>query len=68
MSDFDELVREAELAPIEGWDFSWLDGISTDLARQTSRSTVALLTSASALDRHFCHAGQARSAVRSGTR
>ena len=26
MSDFDELVREAELAPIEGWDFSWLDG------------------------------------------
>jgi SAM-dependent methyltransferase len=26
MSDFDELVREAELAPTEGWDFSWLDG------------------------------------------
>jgi SAM-dependent methyltransferase len=23
--DFDELVREAELAPIGGWDFSWLD-------------------------------------------
>src|SRR3954468_18100242 len=26
MSDFDELVREAELAPIDSWDFSWLDG------------------------------------------
>ena len=24
--DFDELVREAESAPIGGWDFSWLDG------------------------------------------
>ena len=26
MSDFDELVHEAEVAPIEGWDFGWLDG------------------------------------------
>src|SRR6187200_2872703 len=26
MRDFDELVREAESAPIGGWDFSWLDG------------------------------------------
>jgi SAM-dependent methyltransferase len=26
MRDFDELVCEAELAPIGGWDFSWLDG------------------------------------------
>ncbi|MGH9250385.1 MAG: class I SAM-dependent methyltransferase [Acidimicrobiales bacterium] len=26
MSDFDELVEEAERAPIGGWDFSWLDG------------------------------------------
>lgn len=26
MRDFDELVREAELAPIEGWNFGWLDG------------------------------------------
>ena len=27
---FDELVREAEAAPIEGWDFSWLDGRATE--------------------------------------
>jgi SAM-dependent methyltransferase len=26
MNNFDDLVREGELAPIEGWDFSWLDG------------------------------------------
>lgn len=26
MNDFDELVRQAELAPTETWDFSWLDG------------------------------------------
>jgi SAM-dependent methyltransferase len=26
MAEFDDLVRDAELAPIEGWDFSWLDG------------------------------------------
>lgn len=27
---FDELVEEAEVAPIEGWDFSWLDGRATE--------------------------------------
>ena len=26
MRGFDELVHEAEVAPIEGWDFAWLDG------------------------------------------
>lgn len=26
MSDFAALVHEAEVAPIEGWDFGWLDG------------------------------------------
>jgi SAM-dependent methyltransferase len=26
VSDFDHLVDEASRAPIEGWDFSWLDG------------------------------------------
>ena len=26
MADFDDLVREAEVARIEAWDFSWLDG------------------------------------------
>jgi SAM-dependent methyltransferase len=27
---FDELVAEAEVAPIEGWNFSWLDGRATE--------------------------------------
>lgn len=26
VSDFDDLVEEAEQVPIEGWDFGWLDG------------------------------------------
>lgn len=26
MGDFDELVNDAEVTPIEGWDFGWLDG------------------------------------------
>jgi hypothetical protein len=26
MRGFDALLREAELAPVEGWDFGWLDG------------------------------------------
>lgn len=29
-SEFDELVAEAEIAPIEGWDFSWLEGRATE--------------------------------------
>ncbi|WP_430330669.1 methyltransferase domain-containing protein [Rhodococcus sp. ACT016] len=27
---FDELVAEAEAAPMDGWDFSWLDGRATE--------------------------------------
>ncbi|MDA3644656.1 class I SAM-dependent methyltransferase [Saccharopolyspora indica] len=27
---FEELVAEAEAAPVEGWDFSWLDGRATE--------------------------------------
>jgi SAM-dependent methyltransferase len=27
---FDDLVAEAESAPVEGWDFSWLDGRGTE--------------------------------------
>ncbi|WP_412538379.1 class I SAM-dependent methyltransferase [Longispora sp. K20-0274] len=27
---FDRLVREAEDAPLDGWDFSWLDGRATE--------------------------------------
>ncbi|GAA2588818.1 hypothetical protein GCM10010411_22100 [Actinomadura fulvescens] len=27
---FEELVGEAEAAPVEGWDFSWLDGRATE--------------------------------------
>ena len=29
-SEFDELVAEADAAPIVGWDFSWLDGRATE--------------------------------------
>ncbi|WP_017571424.1 class I SAM-dependent methyltransferase [Nocardiopsis halotolerans] len=28
--NFDELVAEADAAPVEGWDFSWLDGRATE--------------------------------------
>lgn len=28
--NFDDLVAEAEAAPTEGWDFSWLDGRATE--------------------------------------
>ena len=27
---FDDLVAEAEAAPVDGWDFSWLDGRATE--------------------------------------
>lgn len=30
MDDFDELVAEAEAAPVDGWDFGWLDGRATE--------------------------------------
>ncbi|HEV2372969.1 MAG TPA: class I SAM-dependent methyltransferase [Streptosporangiaceae bacterium] len=30
MRTFDDLVSEAEAAPVEGWDFSWLDGRATE--------------------------------------
>lgn len=30
MPSFDALIDEAEHAPIEGWDFSWLDGRATE--------------------------------------
>lgn len=30
MREFDELVAEAEAAPVEAWDFSWLDGRATE--------------------------------------
>lgn len=29
-ASFHELIAEAEAAPIEGWDFSWLDGRATE--------------------------------------
>jgi hypothetical protein len=29
--NFDDLVAEAEAAPMDGWDFSWLDGRATAL-------------------------------------
>lgn len=27
---FDDLIAEAEAAPVDGWDFSWLDGRATE--------------------------------------
>lgn len=30
MRSFDELVAEAEQVPVDGWDFSWLDGRATE--------------------------------------
>jgi SAM-dependent methyltransferase len=30
MRSFDELVAEADQAPVDGWDFSWLDGRATE--------------------------------------
>jgi len=30
MQAFEELVAEAEAAPVEGWDFSWLEGRATE--------------------------------------
>lgn len=30
MRTFDELVAEADEAPVDGWDFSWLDGRATE--------------------------------------
>jgi hypothetical protein len=27
---FDELVDEAAAVPVQGWDFSWLDGRATE--------------------------------------
>lgn len=49
---FDELVAEAEAAPMEGWEFSWLDGRATEerpswgyqrlLGERLSHASVAL--------------------------
>ncbi len=27
---FDELVEEADSVPVEGWDFSWLEGRASE--------------------------------------
>src|SRR6478609_5457927 len=52
MADFDALVAEAEAVPIEGWDFSWLDGRATEerpswgysqLVAERARSATAML-------------------------
>ena len=52
MRSFDELVGDAERAPVDGWDFSWLEGRATEerppwayaqgLARRLERARAAL--------------------------
>src|SRR5581483_3403655 len=50
---FDDLIAEADTAPVDGWDFSWLDGRATEqrpswgYQRQMSQR---LATAAAALD------------------
>lgn len=49
---FEELVDEAEAAPVEGWDFSWLEGRATEqrpswgyqaqMSRRLARASAAL--------------------------
>ncbi|MFI0417501.1 class I SAM-dependent methyltransferase [Spongiactinospora sp. 9N601] len=49
---FEELLAEAEAAPVAGWDFSWLDGRATEerpswgyqrqMSRRLARATAAL--------------------------
>ncbi|MGP9018864.1 class I SAM-dependent methyltransferase [Streptomyces sp. BR1] len=49
---FEELIAEAEAAPVDGWDFSWLDGRATEerpswgyaqaMAARWARATAAL--------------------------
>ncbi|GAA3374078.1 class I SAM-dependent methyltransferase [Streptomyces sannanensis] len=49
---FEELVREAEAAPVEGWDFAWLQGRATEqrpswgyqrmMAERMARASAAL--------------------------
>lgn len=50
--DFDALIGEAEAAPVEGWDFSWLQGRATEarpswrygrlMSERLARATAAL--------------------------
>lgn len=50
---FEELVREAEAAPMGGWDFSWLDGRATEARPPWGYQrliTARLATVASVLD------------------
>ncbi|MFF2845288.1 methyltransferase domain-containing protein [Streptomyces sp. NPDC058001] len=49
---YDDLVAEADAAPVDGWDFSWFDGRATEerpswgyarlMARRLARATAAL--------------------------
>ncbi|EFC83256.1 methyltransferase domain-containing protein [Parafrankia sp. EUN1f] len=52
MGRFEDLVAEAEAAPVDGWDFSWLDGRASEqrpswryahtMGRRMARATTAL--------------------------
>ncbi|RDG40126.1 class I SAM-dependent methyltransferase [Streptomyces corynorhini] len=52
LGTFDELIAEAEAVPVDGWDFSWLDGRATEerpawgyarsMGERMARATAAL--------------------------
>jgi SAM-dependent methyltransferase len=57
---FDELIAEAEGAPIEGWDFSWLEGRATEERPSWRYSAIVAsrLRSASAMLDIECGGGE----------
>ena len=57
---FDELIAEAEAAPIEGWDFRWLDGRATEERPtwQYSAMVASRIRSASAMLDVECGGGE----------
>ena len=51
MSDFEDLLREGEEVPVEGWDFSWFEGRATEERPSWGYSTL--------LAEHMARAGAA---------
>ena len=73
MRGFDELVHEAEVAPIEGWNFAWLDGRAIEdrpsgLLRQGGRARHDRGEPARDRSRRRCHDRRAFGASLTGRR